>query len=215
MRPALGGEIAADDLEQGRFAGAVGADQPHRPRLRARANETSRSATTPPKLRETPLTSSASAALHREPPATAFLNTSPTIPFGARRMTTEQHQPVDQDVEALDADLGRAPVGDLGEEHHDGAADDRAERGAEPAEQRGQLQLDRLREAERRLRIDRHVELHVEHGGERGHRRAEHEAEKLGAEHSDAGRGRRHLVVAHRLHLEPEARLARIQRVIQ
>ena len=57
--------------------------------------------------------------------------------------------------------------------HHDGAADDRAERGAEPAEQRRQLQLDRLREAERRFRIDRHVVLHVEHGGERGHRRAD------------------------------------------
>ena len=41
-----------------------------------------------------------------------------------------------------------------------------------PPSSAGQLQLDRLREAERRLRIDRHVELHVEDRGERGHRRA-------------------------------------------
>ena len=94
------------------------------------------------------------------------------------------------------------------------AADDRPPGGAETADQRRQLQLDRLAEAERGLWVDRLIELHIQPAGERGHRGADQQSQQLGAEHANASGGRGHLVVAHRVHLQPEA-AARIQRVIQ
>src|SRR5262249_2996260 len=85
-------EVAADDLEQGRLAGAVGADRAHDLALanrernlheRDHAAEAARNAFHLERGRR---------LIQRELPM-AFLNTSPTMPLGARSTTTSSIRP--------------------------------------------------------------------------------------------------------------------------
>src|SRR5262245_66356438 len=86
--PRARGEIAADDLEQGRFAGAIGADQPYdlafadRERHVAQRHHAAEVAGDAFHLERS--------RRHRGPPETAFLNTSPTIPLEIGRASVKE-----------------------------------------------------------------------------------------------------------------------------
>ena len=90
-------KVAADDLEQGGLAGAVGADQANdlaradRERHVAQCHHAAEVAADAAHLERGH--SRVDSRVHREPPVIVPLSTTPTMPFGARRMTTSSINP--------------------------------------------------------------------------------------------------------------------------
>src|SRR5262249_28086048 len=88
-----GTNIAADDLKQGRLAGAVWSDQAHHLAFAYREGDVAQRHDPAEIARNAVDLERERRRVHRELPAIVFLNTVPTMPCGAYRTTTSRIKP--------------------------------------------------------------------------------------------------------------------------